>query len=173
MNALDIVIGVIVGFCLVRGIFRGIVKEVTSIVGVFVGFYGAYYYHPLVANLISRFIDNKSYLEIISFIISFVVLFLAVGFVGVLLKHLLKAISLGWADRILGSAFGLVKATLIISFLLVPLAAFLPKDSSLMKNSLLAPHVMRLSEKIVLIVPKEMKEAFSDNLESLKDAWKE
>ena len=39
MNILDILIVVIVGFCLVRGIFRGIVKEITSIIGVFVGFF--------------------------------------------------------------------------------------------------------------------------------------
>ena len=41
MNILDILIAVIVGFCLVRGIFRGIIKELTSIVGVVAGFFAS------------------------------------------------------------------------------------------------------------------------------------
>ena len=172
MNALDILIGGIVGFCLIRGIFRGIVKEITSIIGVFVGFYAAYTYYPLVANWLSHLITNKSYLNIISFFIAFCILFLAVGFVGVVLKYLLKAVALGWADRILGGIFGFVKAVLIASVLLVPLTTFLPPKSPVIKDSLLAPHVTTLSEKMVVVVPKEMKKKFGDNINALKEAWK-
>ena len=78
MNILDIVIGVILGFCLVRGIFRGTVKEIISIIGVFVGFYAAYTYYPIVGNWLSRLITNKSYLNIVSFFITFIIVFLAV-----------------------------------------------------------------------------------------------
>jgi membrane protein required for colicin V production len=173
MNVLDVVIAVIVGFCLVRGVFRGIIKEITSIVGVFVGFFGAYSYYPIVAKLISRLMANEAYVNIISFVLTFTILFFAVGFIGIVLKHLLKAISLGWADRILGGTFGLLKAVLIVSVLLVPLTTFLPKESSLVKNSLLAPHVITITKQIIIVVPEDMKQKFSDNIESLKEAWKE
>jgi membrane protein required for colicin V production len=172
MNALDIFMGVIFGFCLVRGIFRGIVKEITSIVGVFVGFYAAYTYYPVVGNWLSCLIINKAYLNIASFFITFTILFLAVGFVGVVLRYLLKAVALGWADRILGCTFGFLKAVLIVSVLLVPLTTFLPQKSPVMKDSLLAPHVSTLSEKMVAIVPKEMKQKFGDKINALKEAWK-
>jgi membrane protein required for colicin V production len=172
MNTLDIFIGVIVAFCLVRGIFRGIVKEVTSIVGVLVGFYAAYTYYPIVGNWFSSLITNKSYLNIASFFITFTMLFLAVGFVGVVLKHLLKSVALGWADRILGGIFGLVKAILIVSVLLVPLMTFLPQKSPVIKDSFLAPHVSTISEKMVVLVPKDMKQKFGDNINALKEAWK-
>ncbi|PQP34359.1 colicin V production protein, partial [Desulfobacteraceae bacterium SEEP-SAG9] len=33
MNPLDILIIVIAGFCLIRGIFRGLIKELSSIIG--------------------------------------------------------------------------------------------------------------------------------------------
>jgi membrane protein required for colicin V production len=172
MNILDIVIGVIVGFCLVRGIFRGTVKEITSIVGVFVGFYAAYTYYPVVGNWLSRLIPNKSHLNIVSFIITFTIFFLAVGCIGIILKHLLKAVALGWLDRIFGGTFGFVKALLIVSVLLVPLTTFLPQKSPVIKDSFLAPHVSTLSEKIIAIVPKEMKQKFGDNIKALKDTWK-
>lgn len=172
MNILDILIGVIAGFCLVRGIFRGTVKEITSIIGVFVGFYAAYTYYPVVANWLSRLITNKSYLNIVSFFLTFTVLFLAVGLLGIILKHLLKVVALGWFDRIFGGTFGLVKALLIVSVLLVPLTTFLPQKSSVIKDSCLAPHVSTLSEKMIALVPKEMKQRFGDNIKALKDTWK-
>jgi membrane protein required for colicin V production len=173
MNILDILILVILGFCLVRGIFRGIIKELTSIVGVFVGFYIAYNYYSVVANVISRFFTNQAYLNIVSFFLAFTILFLAVGLVGVILKRVFKLVALGWADRLLGATFGFVKAVLIVSILLVPLTAFLPKKSSIVKDSRLAPYATAISQVMVTVVPEEMKEKFGDNINALKEAWKE
>jgi membrane protein required for colicin V production len=172
MNILDILIAVIVGFCLIRGIFRGIIKELTSIVGVFVGFFVAFSYYPIVAHLLSRFIVNKSFLNIVSFFLAFTVLYIAVGLVGLILKRVFKAVTLGWADRVLGGTFGLVKAILIVSVLLVPLTTFLPQKSPVMRDSLLAPHVSIISETMVAIVPTEMKKEFGDNVNALREAWK-
>ncbi|MBW2170693.1 MAG: CvpA family protein [Deltaproteobacteria bacterium] len=173
MNILDIFILVILGFCLVRGIFRGIVKELTSIVGVFVGFYVAYNFYPVAAVLISRFFTNEAYLNIVSFFLVFTILFLAVGLVGVILKHLFKAVALGWADRLLGATFGSVKAVLIVSVLLVPVTTYLPQNSPVIKNSLLAPYATKISQILVTVVPKEMKEKFRENINALKETWKD
>jgi len=173
MNILDICILVILGFCLVRGIFRGIIKELTSIVGVFVGFFVAYNFYPVVAVLISRFFTNKAYLNIVSFCLTFTVLFLAVGLVGVILKHLFKAVALGWLDRALGATFGFVKAVLIVSVLLVPLTTYLPQKSPVIKDSFLAPYATTISQVLVTVVPKEMKEKFHENIDALRETWKD
>ena len=172
MNILDIFISIIVGFCLIHGIFRGIVKEMASIVGVIVGFFAAYTFYPYVGDLLSGFFNDKSYLNIFSFLIIFTFMFLGVGFVGVILKKLLKGLALGWADRILGGTFGFVKAVLIVSVLLLSLTAFLPKKAPVIKDSFLAPHLSTLSEKMVGVVPEEMKKKFGDNINALKDTWK-
>jgi membrane protein required for colicin V production len=95
-----------------------------------------------------------------------------VGLVGVILKHVFKAVTLGWADRVLGGTFGLVKAILIVSVLLVPLLTFLPQKSPVIRDSLLAPYVSIISEKMVAIVPTEMKKKFGDNVKALREAWK-
>jgi membrane protein required for colicin V production len=173
MNILDIIFLVILGFCLVRGIFRGIIKELTSIVGVFVGFFVAYNFYSVVAVVISRFFTNEAYLNIASFFLAFTILFLAVGLVGVILKHLFKAVALGWIDRLLGATFGFVKAVLIVSVLLVPLTTYLPQKSTVIKDSLLAPYATKISLVLVTVVPEEMKEKFHENLNSLKETWKD
>ena len=71
MNPFDILIIIILGYCLVRGLFRGLVKEVSSIVGVFGGFYTAYLYYEGVVKWLSRFIADTAYLNILSFLIIF------------------------------------------------------------------------------------------------------
>lgn len=157
MNPLDIVIIVILGFCLIRGIFRGIVKELASIVGVAAGLYGAYTYYSDISGLLSRWISDPGYCSILGFLVIFCLVLILVGALGVLIKYVLKIAHLGWFDRICGAGFGFIKGILIVSVIIFMLTTFLPKGASVIRDSLLTPHVMMISEKIVLIVPDDMK----------------
>ena len=172
MNPFDILIIVILGYCLVRGLFRGLVKEISSIIGVFGGFYAAYSYYDLVAKWLSRAISNISYLHILSFLIIFCFVLITINILGIVIKYLLDIAFLGWVDRIFGFIFGLSKGVLIVSILFIILTTFLPKGAPIIKNSLLAPHVIWVSENMAKVISKEMKQEFSDKLGELKEAWK-
>jgi membrane protein required for colicin V production len=172
MNPFDIIIIVIMGYSLVRGIFRGLVKEVSSIIGVLGGFYAAFTYYTILAKLLSGLIKETAYLNILSFLIIFCGVLIIVGILGVIIKYLLNIAFLGWVDRTSGVGFGLVKGILIASILFITLTAFLPKGSAFLKNSMLAPHVSWVSEKMAKVVSKEMKQDFMAKLGELKKAWK-
>lgn len=172
MNPFDIVIIIILSYCLIRGLFRGLVKELSSIIGVLVGFYAAYSYYPLIAGLLSSWIQNTAYLNIISFLIIFICIFLVISILGIVIKYFLNIAFLGWMDRICGMGFGIVKAILIASILLVMLTAFLPKGDPIIKTSILAPHVMVISENMAKVISKDMKRNFTVKIEELKKAWK-
>jgi len=172
MNPFDILIIVILGYCLVRGLFRGLVKEVSSIIGVIGGFYFAYSYYAVIARKLSRFISDFSYLNILSFLIIFCTILMVINVLGTLIKYLLNIAFLGWVDRTFGLTFGIIKGILIISVLFIILTAFLPKGAPIIKNSQLAPHVMWVSESMAKVISKEMKRDFSDKLGELKKAWK-
>jgi len=172
MNPFDILIIVILGYSLVRGLFRGLVKELSSIVGVLGGFYAAYTYYNVLAGLLSRLIHDISYLNILSFLIIFCGVLIIVGVWGVIIKYLLNIAFLGWIDRIGGVVFGVLKGILIVSILFITLTAFLPKGTAFIKNSELAPHVSWISEKLAEVISKEMKLDFKAKLGELKKAWK-
>jgi len=172
MNPFDILIIVILGYSLVRGLFRGLVKELSSIVGVLGGFYAAYTYYNVLAGLLSRLIHDISYLNILSFLIIFCGVLIIVGVLGVIIKYLLNIAFLGWIDRIGGVVFGVLKGVLIVSILFITLTAFLPKGTAFIKNSELAPHVSWISEKMANVISKEMKQDFNAKLGELKKAWK-
>jgi membrane protein required for colicin V production len=172
MNPFDILILVILGYSLIRGLFRGLVKEISSVIGVFGGFYAAFTYYKVLASLLAGLIQDVSYLNILSFLIIFCSVLIVVSVLGVIIKYLLNITFLGWFDRVGGVIFGLAKAILIVSVLFISLTAFLPKGSAFIKNSVLAPHVSWVSEKMAKVVSREMKQDFMSKLGELKKAWK-
>jgi len=172
MNPFDVFIIIVLGYSIVRGLFRGLVKEVSSIFGVLGGFYAAYSYYPVVAKIFSGLVINPSYLNILSFLAIFCSVLIIISILGVVIKYLLNVAFLGWIDRLCGVFFGLIKGVLIVTVLFIILTTFLPKGAALIKKSVLAPHVIWISEKMVNLVSEEMKRDFFGKLEEFKRAWK-
>ncbi|MBL0713194.1 MAG: CvpA family protein [Desulfosarcina sp.] len=171
MNALDIVIGLILVYALIRGIFRGLVEEISSIVGVFAGIYGAVFYYPRGAAFLSRWVAESAYANIISFLVIFGLIFIVIGVLGILIKYILNIASLGWLDRLCGVAFGGIKGVLISAVLLFALTAFLPRGAALIKQSHLAPHVNVIAERLAKILPQDIRQKFVVKIKELKSAW--
>ncbi len=172
MNPFDVFIILIMGYSIIRGLFRGLVKEVSSIIGVLGGFYAAYSYYPMVAKLLSGVIDEQSYLNILSFLIIFCSILIIISILGVVIKYLLNVAFLGWVDRICGLGFGLIKGVLIVTVIFIILTTFLSKGAPIIKKSILAPHVIWISEKMVGLVSDDMKKDFFTKLDEFKKAWK-
>ena len=171
MNLLDILIVIILGYGLIRGIFRGMIKELSSIIGVLGGFYAAYSYFPLVSAMMEDWITNVAFLNILSFMLIFCIIFFIISILGVIIKYLMHVASLGWLDRLCGASFGFIKAVLIVSIILLALTAFLPKGAPIIKTSVLSPHVTIISEKLAQLVSQEMKQAYIAKIEEIKKAW--
>ena len=171
MNPIDMVIVVILAYCLIRGFFRGFIKELSSIVGVLGGFYAAYTYYIEAANYLERWISDSAYLNILSFVAVFGGVFIISSLLGVLIRYLLKIVFLGWVDKTLGVGFGVIKAVMIISVLLIPLTTFLSKGSPVIKNSKLSPYAISISEQMIAVVPDDMKKQFDLKIKELKKVW--
>ncbi|MBR9979754.1 MAG: CvpA family protein [Desulfatitalea sp.] len=171
MTLLDYVLAVILGYCLVRGIFRGLVKELSSIVGVLAGFYFAFSYYAHLAGLLSEWLPNGGYANIIGFLILFVGIYLVISIMGALIKYMMNIASMGWFDRIGGMLVGGAKGVLILAVLVAMLTTFLPKSTTLIKESTMAPHVMGISAVMVRVVSTDIKALFDNHLKELKLTW--
>ncbi|WP_419662814.1 CvpA: putative colicin V production protein-like [Desulfosarcina variabilis str. Montpellier] len=171
MNSLDILILTILAYGLIRGIFRGLIREISAIVGVLGGFYAAYSYYPHVSNLLSAWISNPAYLNILSYLILFSAVVIVVNILAVVIKYLLNIAYLGWVDRVCGALFGMLKGGLVICVLFIALTAFLPKGAAFVKESTLAPHVATVSEFMAHVIPEDMKQQFKSKIEDLKKIW--
>ncbi|MDM8525168.1 CvpA family protein [Desulfococcaceae bacterium HSG8] len=172
MNLLDILLIVIVVYFVTMGFFRGLFREIVSIIGVFAGFYPTSIYYMMVAKHLSRWISDPSYLNIGSFLLIFFSIFILIGILGIIAKYLLKVVTFGWLDRASGIVFALVKGILVTSVILISLTAFLKKGTPVIKDSLLAPHLTFVSEKMTAVSSEDIKNKFKLKIKPLKEAWK-
>jgi len=172
MNPLDMAIVTILSYSLIRGIFRGLVKEISSIIGVLAGFYAAYTYYPALAGLLDRWITSAAYGNLTSFMIIFCLVFILISIVGIIIKYLLNIAFLGWADRICGAGFGMIKGVLVAAVILISLTTFLPAGALLIRNSITAPHITPVSEGMVKVVSKDMRHIYEAKVKDFKKAWK-
>ncbi|OQY12022.1 MAG: hypothetical protein B6I31_03875 [Desulfobacteraceae bacterium 4572_19] len=173
MNIFDIVIIIILSFCLIRGFFRGFIKEVSSIIGILGGFYAAYTYYPLGEAYLLEEVMQTSYANVISFTAIFIGVFIIITILGIIIRFFLDIVFLGWVDCVCGACFGLLKGVLFTSVLLVVLTTFLSDESRMIKESKLSMPVSQWSETLIQIVPDNVKEAFLIKMKSIKEAWNE
>jgi membrane protein required for colicin V production len=135
MNFIDAIIIIILVFAIIRGFTNGLVKEVASLAALILGIWGAIKFSDFTADKLYDYFDiTGRYVGIISFMITFGIIVVVIHFIGVLLDKLLEAVTLGFVNRLLGMAFGLIKSVLILSVIFVVLNAidasrsFLPKE---------------------------------------------
>ncbi len=171
MNAFDILIIVIVSFCLIRGVFKGLIGEVSGIIGVVAAFYGAYTYYPLITVYAQKWIENTGFRNIIAFFLIFCAILIVINLLSLLIRKILNLVFLGWVDRTFGLVFGAVKGVLIVSVIFIMVTSFLPKNSNFLTTSKFSPYIAQVSETLTVFVSKNSRKDFLKKLEELK-IWK-
>jgi len=139
---IDFIFSIFLAFFLIRGFIKGLLSQIFSIAGVVFGVFLSYKYGILVSYL---FPFSKNVSRIVSYIGVFLVVYLAFFFTGFILKKFIKAIKLGWADRISGGVFGFVKAGFLIFILVFILKEF---RIDLTKKSIIAKEIYKISKII-------------------------
>jgi membrane protein required for colicin V production len=134
MNWIDAIIVVILILSLVMGFINGLVKEVASLAALILGIWGAIKFSSFTAEKLYDYFDmTGKYVGIIAFLITFGIIVVVIHFIGILADKIVNAASLGFVNRLLGIAFGLLKSVLIMSVFFSILNAidarkpFLPK----------------------------------------------
>ena len=116
MNILDILIGIPLIYAIYKGFTKGFIYEVATLIALILGVYGAIHFSDFTAEVIQDTFDYESqYMEYISFIVTFIVIVIGVNLIGRVIDKVVEAVALGFVNRLLGLAFGLLKGILILS----------------------------------------------------------
>lgn len=120
MSIVDIVLGALILFGLIRGIMKGLFVEIASLVALVLGVYGAIHFSYFAAGLFETKVDwNEKTVNIVAFAITFVIIVLAISLAGKALTKLADFAALGMLNKLLGGVFGALKIGLILSILLI------------------------------------------------------
>ena len=119
MGVIDIVLGALILFGLVRGFMKGLFVEVASLIALIAGVYGAIHFSNFAAEFLQTKTEwNEKTINIVAFAITFVIIVLATALAGKALTKLANFAALGIINKLAGGVFGALKIALILSIVL-------------------------------------------------------
>ena len=120
MNYIDIILVLLLLFADFNGFRRGLISEVASLAALVLGVWGAIKFSYITSDFLTESMGwEPGHLNLISFVMTVIVIVILVNLVGSSLSKLVEAAMLGWANRITGLVFGVVKTAFILSILLL------------------------------------------------------
>lgn len=120
MNYIDIILGILLLLAAIRGFKKGFIIEVASLLALVLGIWGAILFSKTMASYISATFNYQTdYLGLISFVLTFILIVVVIHILGNVLDKVVKALALGFLNQIAGLLFGVIKAALILSIILI------------------------------------------------------
>ena len=120
MAILDIILLLCFIPAIVTGISKGFVKQVIDLVAILAAAWAAFHFSTMMADWLGQYLTlDPSILKVVSFVLVAIVVAILLHLVGALLTKTLKALSLGFVNRLLGLVFGVLKVALILGLLIL------------------------------------------------------
>jgi membrane protein required for colicin V production len=110
--------------------------------------------------------------DVLGFLVIFLGVILCGSLIAALLSRLFRWIGLSWFNHLLGGIAGFFRGALIIAALLDILVAYSPSPTpEFLENSRLLPYAGEVSWWLADLAPRELKDAFTEQMENLKQLW--
>ena len=147
MHWLDIIIIIALIVPIFTGLMQGLIKAALSLAGIIVGVILASNFYENFAGVLS-FISN-----IVAFIIILALVFIVAQVAAFFLRATIKALTLGWVDRVGGAVFGFVMGAIFISALLATIVKFF--GESMITESALAGFLLDKFPIVLGLLPSQ------------------
>lgn len=120
MNYIDLVLGIILIIAAIQGFRKGLIIELASLAALILGIWGGIKLSYWTADFITKHTGYHSeHLGTIAFIVTFVAIVILIHLMGKMLDTIVKAVFLGFINRLAGIIFGVLKTAIILSILLL------------------------------------------------------
>jgi membrane protein required for colicin V production len=128
MNAFDLAIVAIIALSALFAFARGIIREVIALGAWIAGFIAAIAYAGALANALPWLNMTPVAKQALAFVLILVVVLIVGALIARVLAGLIRAVGLGFMDRILGLVFGVARGLIVVvAFALVAGVTALPK----------------------------------------------
>ena len=114
---------VIIIAALIKGLIKGFVVELATLAGLILGIVGAVLFSGIVANWLTGRVSSE-FIPVLAFLILFVGIIICVHLLAKLVESFIKAIALGWLNRIAGGVFSVFKIVFVASIFILVVDAF-------------------------------------------------
>jgi membrane protein required for colicin V production len=116
MSFFDIIVAALLVYSLYKGIKNGLFVEVASFISLLLGIYLAIKFSSIMKEMIMKHVSwNPNTIQITAFILTFIVVVIGVYFLAKILTGIADFAFLGWANKLGGGFFRVLKTILIMS----------------------------------------------------------
>ncbi len=171
-NWFDIVLFLILLSSALTGLRSGLARVLVGLVATLIGFLAAFWCYRLVASNLTAWVPTVAIADILGFLLVFIGVLILGSLVGAILSRLLSWIGLSWFNHLLGGLAGLLRGALVAAVLVNGIVAFAPSPPpGFLSNSRLLPYTTELSAWLANMAPRDLKDAFDAQLQTLRQFW--
>ncbi len=161
MNYIDIILGILMLWGLIKGLSKGLFASLASLVALIVGIYIAVHFSHIAGGYVERFVDwPKGAMKLTAFALTFILVVILVSIAGKLLTKIADYAALGILNKILGGAFGILKMAFIASVIIIFIEA-LNRNITMIKQETLDASL--LYNPVRRIAPTVLPNVLKDN----------
>ena len=172
MALLDIIIGGVLVYGLIRGVWKGLFSELAALLSLLAGIFVALKFSGYVGTKLGKHVSwDPKYITITAFALTFIAVVVGIILLGKMFTKLAKFAMLGWLNRLLGGIFGFLKWALILSvsmnfFLKLNSTQLFAKQETL-DNSLFFYPLLKVSNTIFPVLEDWFTDIKTDTYDKL------
>ncbi len=154
------------------GVRTGFARVVVGFIAAIFGFLAAFWCYRMVAVNIAPWVSRPALADALGFFIVFIGILILGSIVGAVLSRLLKWVGLSWMNHLLGGAAGFARGILVVAVMVSAIVAFSPSPPpGFLDHSRLLPYALEVSSWLASTAPRELKDAFNAQMNTLKHSW--
>lgn len=166
MNWLDWTILVVIVLSVIGAAAQGFFFELFSLAGVILGYLLAAWNYQRVAPWFLPHVKSQWAANAAGFFVIFIAIVILAGVAGRIARWAVKEVGLRWFDRFLGAVFGLVKGALVVTVLVMALAAFGPGSKSV-ADSQYASYFLVVGRAAAWMAPYDLREGLRQGVKAI------
>jgi len=172
LNGFDYVAIVLFTFGAIYGLQRGALRMVTSVVALAAAIYFASLYYLKAGSFAeTQFGTSHTVGAAIGFVAVFALIFAAVEIIGSFAIRLTQVVHLSPLDRLAGGLLGAGVAAVFAGLAVMLLAAVMPADAAILRDSKLVPMLLAYNEMLVGYIPGDAKLSYERHRDELMKYW--
>jgi uncharacterized membrane protein required for colicin V production len=172
MNGLDYFAVALFAIGAIYGLQRGALRMVTSVVSLVAAIYFAsLYYSKAGAFAETQMGSSHTVGAVIGYVAVFALIFTAVEMIGSAAIRLLQIAHMSTLDRLAGGLLGSAIAAVFAGLAVMLMAAVMPPDAPLLRNSQLVPMLLAYNEMLIGYIPGDARLAYERNRDDLMKYW--
>ncbi len=172
MNGLDYLAVALFAIGAIYGLQKGALRMVTSVVSLGAAVYVAsVYYSKAGAFAETQLNSSHTVGAVVGYVAVFALIFSAVEIIGSFAIRLMQIVHMSTLDRLAGGLLGSGIAAVFAGLAVMLLAAVMPPDAALLRNSQLVPMLLAYNEMLVGYIPGDARLSYERNRDDLMKYW--